>query len=105
MIDANCDGVETHLQCTDVSACNLPHQGDIVVKNFIEPRATQDHMAFKMIAGNCKGIETRLRPTSVSACDLSHQGDVSCKGVKTNSSGVILKCITCASILTGDNVS
>ena len=105
MIDANCDGVETHLQCTDVLACDLPHQGDIVVKNFIEPRATQEHMAFKMIAGNCEGIETHLRCTSVSACNLSHQGDISCKGVETNNSGVILKCITCASILTSDNVS
>jgi hypothetical protein len=105
MIDANCDGVETRLQRTDVLACNLPHQGDIIVKNFIEPRATQDHMAFKMIAGNCKGIETRLRRTSVSACDLTHQGDISCKGVETNNSSVILKCITCAGILTSDNVS
>ena len=46
-----------------------------------------------------------MQRTSVSACDLSHQGDISCKGVETNNSGVILKCITCASILTSDNVS
>ncbi len=41
----------------------------------------------------------------MSACNLSHQGNISCKGIETNNSVVILKCITCASILTSENVS
>jgi hypothetical protein len=121
VIAANCDGAETHLRCTSVLACNSPHQGDISVKTFIEPKATQDRLSFKNIAANCAGEETCLQRTSVLACDSSHQGDIACKGGETclqctsvlacnsplqnNNSNVVLQCITCASVLTSDNVS
>ncbi len=104
MIAENRNEGETCLQCTSVSACNSPHQGDKIIAAYYNDGETCLQRTSVLACNSpykcdivCKEGETCLQHTCVSACDSPIQNNIS--------NHVSLQCSICACFLTNDIIS